>query len=352
MGVSYTEAEQQLGTAVAQIFDSDPTVRAVGIGRHESGFGYRAVRNAAALFPLGGVINAFAALDVAHTIPAQVANIPVSVVDAPGEVRSLVLIPDTGLATPAIATTVPEVGAFRPLVAGLQIENFDDDTRQRTAGKLQPGFLIVGTLGCFVKLANGKTAILSNNHVVAAENHGKKNKDQIYQPGSIQANPTLDVAQLTTFKKIVPSPGGLQPPAAGVTLNEIDAGIAVLAAGAAFQQGYLPSRQLVTPHGTARASVGDRVFKVGRTTGLTRGTVTSVATVVGPVPYRDGASWFQSSIEIEGLNGTLFSDHGDSGSAIVRESGEIVGLLYAGNGQQTYACPIDAVFKFFKCSLA
>ena len=73
--------------------------------------------------------------------------------------------------------------------------------------------------------------------------------------------------------------------------------------------------------------------------------------MVGPIPYAAGPSWFRTSITIEGLNGTMFSDHGDSGSAIVRTNGEIVGVLYAGNGQQTYACPIDAVFSALKCTL-
>jgi hypothetical protein len=48
----------------------------------------------------------------------------------------------------------------------------------------------------------------------------------------------------------------------------------------------------------------------------------------------------------------MFSDHGDSGSAILLDSGEVVGLLYAGNGQRTYACPIDAVLQAFGCALA
>ena len=55
---------------------------------------------------------------------------------------------------------------------------------------------------------------------------------------------------------------------------------------------------------------------------------------------------------IEGDNGTLFSDHGDSGSAIIKTNGEVVGLLYAGNGTQTYACPIDKVLTALSCSLA
>jgi hypothetical protein len=54
---------------------------------------------------------------------------------------------------------------------------------------------------------------------------------------------------------------------------------------------------------------------------------------------------------IEGDNGTMFSDHGDSGSAIVRADGKVLGILYAGNGVQTYACPIDTVLSELKCTL-
>jgi hypothetical protein len=119
-----------------------------------------------------------------------------------------------------------------------------------------------------------------------------------------------------------------------------------------FKQGYLPFRNLVAPSATAKARIGDRVFKVGRTTGLTHGEVTDVATVVGPVPYDPGPCWFRRSLTIEGLNGTQFSDKGDSGSAIVRTNGEIVGILYAGNGAQTFACPIDTCLQNLKCTLA
>ena len=47
----------------------------------------------------------------------------------------------------------------------------------------------------------------------------------------------------------------------------------------------------------------------------------------------------------------MFSDHGDSGSAILSTTGEVIGLLYAGNGTQTYACPIQAVLTALNCSL-
>jgi hypothetical protein len=89
-----------------------------------------------------------------------------------------------------------------------------------------------------------------------------------------------------------------------------------------------------------------------RTTGLTFGTVTDVATVVGPVAYAPGECWFRRSIVVEGVDGTLFSDHGDSGSAVLTSTGQLIGLLYAGNGQQTYICPIDEVLRSLNCALA
>jgi Trypsin len=147
------------------------------------------------------------------------------------------------------------------------------------------------------------------------------------------------------------SPPGTTPRTGLVVFNEIDAGVAELDQGLSFGQGYLPFRRLIAPSATATARVGDRVFKVGRTTGLTHGEVTDVATVVGPIPYDLGPCWFRRSITIEGLNGTQFSDKGDSGSAIVRTNGELVGILYAGNGKETYACPIEAVFRELNCTL-
>lgn len=73
--------------------------------------------------------------------------------------------------------------------------------------------------------------------------------------------------------------------------------------------------------------------------------------VVGPIGYAPGPCWFRQQIEITGDNGSMFSDHGDSGSAILSTTGEVVGLLYAGNGTHTYACPIQTVLTALSCAL-
>jgi hypothetical protein len=339
-GVSFEAARERLEDVAARLFGSDPRVRSVGISRHGSGYGYRAVRNSAALLPLSTNV-----VDLGD----QVAGIPVRFTDTPAELQSLLLVADSGPSSPAAASLVPEVHRHRPLVCGLQIQNFDDDDRQ---GLFAQGLIAIGTLGCFVTLRDGSPGLVSNNHVIAGENRGRRGQDRILQPGSSVHRPDDQIGRLEDFVSLLPSAHGDTFANGRATLNEVDAAIARLDAEVEFQLGYLPSRKLLAPNGIARARVGDRVFKVGRTTGLTFGEVVEVATIVGPVPYDTGPAWFRRSLTIEGLNGTQFSDRGDSGSAILRTNGEVVGLLYAGNGQQTYACPIGDTLAELGCALA
>ncbi len=154
MGVEFNRAAEQIHSAAANIFSSDPRVRSLGIGRHESGFGYIAVRNASLVVPEAAEIR----------IAADFQNIPVAFLDSHRDPESLVKVPHSGPGSPTVASLVPVQARSRALVCGLQTENFDDD--QRT-GVIAGGHLIVGTLGCFVNLAAGVKAILSNNHVVA-----------------------------------------------------------------------------------------------------------------------------------------------------------------------------------------
>jgi hypothetical protein len=338
MGVSFEQALENVENAAMRIFEADPTVRSVGVSRHQDSFGFRAVRNAAIPLPL-----AAGRPEITHF-----KDIPVAFADTFGELESLVMVPGKGPASPAAASLIPEVRRHRPLVCGLQIQNFDDDGRQ---GVFEKGFIIIGTLGCFVRLNDDRIAVLSNNHVVAGENKGVRNEDRILQPGRTDFDIDDQIAVLTDFVKLETSPPGLPPGSPLVNFNLVDAGVAALVEDTGFTQGYLLSRNLVAPTGTARARVGDRVFKVGRTTGLTFGEVKDVATIVGPVPYEPGQCWFRRSLTIEGLNGSQFSDRGDSGSAIVRTNGQVLGILYAGNGVQTYACPIETVLNELNCSL-
>ena len=340
MGKSMQDCESVLSKAVEDLFDADPQIQAVGIARHEGAFGFKAIKNAAKILPSSG-------RSAAHRMPRTIKSVPVTIETVTADISH-----QGPIAHPLAASFIPEQNSQTPLVCGLQIQNVDDDTRQRAAGKLGANLIVIGTLGCFVVQGDGKTAILSNNHVLAGENRGLNGQDRILHPGSLAFVAIQHVATLTNFVALVPSPNNARPALGNVHFNDVDAAIATLEDTVAFSQSYLPSRGLPSPHGIAAAKVGDRVFKVGRTTGLTNGTITAIGTVVGPIPYDPGPCWFHQQIEIVGDHGTMFSDHGDSGSAIVSTTGEVIGLLYAGNGTQTYACPIQAVLTALNCTLA
>jgi hypothetical protein len=174
----------------------------------------------------------------------------------------------------------------------------------------------------------------------------------VLQPGGLSFQAKDRIATLTDFVDLQFSPAGASPKEGTAILNEVDVGIAALDSSISFVQGYLPFRGLIAPQATASARPGDRVFKVGRTTGFTVGEVTDVGTIVGPVHYGPGPCWFHRSIVVEGLDGTLFSDRGDSGALVVRTNGEAIGIVFAGNSQQTYACPIETALDSLRCALA
>ena len=343
MGVSHNKALSNFDVAVKRLYASDARVHAVGITRHGRGYGYRVVRNARKI-----VASAAALIQ-----PDDVNNIPVVYADAPNDARSLIRrIVHSGPASALDLALIPEQQFARPLVCGLQIQNFDDDVRQ---GAPQQGFIVIGSLGCLVRLDGDSTHsyILSNNHVVAGENRGLKGQDHIFQQGSSVFDTSQFTATLRDFVQLQFSTFGATFEDGTAILNDVDAGIARVEPGIANSNGFLSVRTgLLPPAGTAEPKSQDRVFKVGRTTGLTRGRITSFPAVVGPVDYDGKPVWFRNSLEIEGDDGASFSDRGDSGSIIIKEAtGEVVGLLYAGNGQQTYACPINLVLSSLNCSI-
>ena len=296
MGVPFEVAEKGLFEAVNELFANDFRVRAVGITRHEKAFGYRVVRNIA--LPV--------AFRAAPSLGA-VNGVPVTYADALDETRAHVRIPIPPPVV-ALATGTPaEQGQHRPLVCGLQIQNFDDDVR---TGVIEHGGIVIGTLGCFVRSEETSLVnLLSNNHVIAGENRGVKAADRILQPGSGTFVVAQHVATLTDFVPLSWSPLGAHPTLGTVVWNDVDAAIAEVetAAGIGWQNEFLPVNGLPGLAGTDSVAVGDDIFKVGRTTGLTRGTVTSIATVVGPVGYGAQQAWFRNSIEIVGTDTGPFS---------------------------------------------
>jgi len=194
------------------------------------------------------------------------------------------------------------------------------------------GFVMAGTLGCLV--TDGKKRfILSNNHVLANEN-ALPLGSPIFQPGLLDGgNASGDrVAKLSKFVTIKPVPAG----------NTVDCAIAAINKLSIASPLILPSVGALGSVVPAAAKVGMAVHKHGRTTGYTRGKVIDIAADVN-VTYDFGVARFMNQIIIVGSGGS-FSDAGDSGSLIVRRTGNrATGLLFAGSSTHTIANHITDV---------
>jgi hypothetical protein len=209
-----------------------------------------------------------------------------------------------------------------------------------------------GTLGAFVE-RSGVISILSNNHVLANEDRAAAG-DAILQRAKFDggARRSEQVARLSHWVRLKRRGSNL-----------VDAAIATLDAGVEHDADLLKglvdgSDRRLRGVGQHPVDEGDFVYKLGRTTGPTRGRVTAFDLDNVVVNYDVGNRRFDGQIEIEGTSIGPFSDGGDSGSIIVSSRMEAVGLLFAGSdagGQNgaglTYANPIHEVLFALKASL-
>jgi hypothetical protein len=200
-----------------------------------------------------------------------------------------------------------------------------------------------GTLGAFVKdRQTGKLQILSNNHVLAAENQGKIG-DDILQPGKYDngVNPKDAIARLTRFVPIDFSGA-----------NSVDGAISDLTDTSQFDARSLDRRGKLAGGGTAPLTYAEKVYKVGRTTGLTEGVVTAVEVDNISVTYDQSTATFDSQIEVRSTGNNSFAAGGDSGSLVFDERNLAIGLIFGGTLQEgsgssglVYVNPLDTVLN-------
>jgi len=212
----------------------------------------------------------------------------------------------------------------RPLRIGCSVSHFD---------------VTAGTIGCFVaNLAEDDHTVLllSNNHVLANENRGKKG-DAILQPGiaDLGVNPTDAIGSLERFVRLQKN-----------APNVIDAAVAVLASGF-HPNPVITGVGKISGLNDADLSEGRFVSKAGRTTGLTKGKISAFEVDDVVVGYDMGNLKFDNVTEIEGYEDEPFAQGGDSGSLVVNESNQALGLVFAtsdlggGNGKGlTYVNPL------------
>lgn len=93
------------------------------------------------------------------------------------------------------------------------------------------------------------------------------------------------------------------------------------------------------------------VRKRGRTTGLTAGTLRAVdvdgeigiTEDSGPPVKRLFHRDYRGALRVQSSTADPFSDHGDSGSAVVDSTGKVIGILFGGGSAFSLVTPIDTI---------
>lgn len=262
-------------------------------------------------------------------------------------------VPTDVIETGLIRAFQAPTGRFRPAPGGVSIGHKD---------------ITAGTLGCWVR-RNGQWMILSNNHVLANSNEANIG-DAILQPGPHDGgkNPDDQIAVLEDFVPIELTglPSGCS--IAGGLVSFLNGIAGMLGSGTRLQAVQAQAGENLVDAAIARplreedikaeilnigaiqgmgvADLGMAIKKMGRTTGYTEDEIQQVDVTVN-VQYGGGRiAQFKDQL----MAGAM-SQGGDSGSAVLSDQNQLVGLLFAGSEQSTIINRIENVFSALNLSL-
>ena len=218
---------------------------------------------------------------------------------------------------------------------------------------LANGFCCGGTLGSLVRIGSTQY-ILSNYHVFEADivpgGNGRiaQNGDPIIQPGLIDVNCSGANAQ----------PVGTLVKRSSLPNSNVDCSTAQVVSGMVRTDGAILEIGTISSS-TVSATLNQAVKKSGRTTGLTRSSVSGLNATIS-VTYDNecagGTAFtktFTGQIVITNRH-SKFLNSGDSGSLMVEDvatNPRAVGLLFAGSNTSAIANPIGQVLSFLGATM-
>ncbi len=296
-------------------------------------------------------------------------------VDEEGEVALVVYVNQRGKAMAEVVRALPKAIRGAPVVVELT-EPFRAQRRVKTPSvevshtapqappiqlgtsggwgyDLANGYCCGGTLGALVEI-DGVRHVLSNYHVFEADivpggnNDTATEEDPILQPGLMDVGCSAGGAQAVA--NLVMS--------ASLPEGNVDAAVARVVPGMVSPDGAVLEVGVLSAT-TADAFLRQKVKKSGRTTGLTRSTVSALNATVS-VDYDDecagGTAFtkvFTGQTVVKNRDGSFLAG-GDSGAVLVEDTAtnpRAVGLLYAGSSTLAVANPIDDVLTFFGATM-
>jgi hypothetical protein len=216
---------------------------------------------------------------------------------------------------------------------------------------LANGYCCGGTLGSLVKIGTTQY-ILSNYHVFRSDivsggnSRVATNGDPIIQPGLIDVSCNAANAQnVATLAGSASLPG-----------SNVDCAIAQVISGMVSTTGAILEVGTISAT-TQTASLNMKVKKSGRTSGLTRTTVSGINGTVS-IQYENecagGVAFTKTFTGQIILKGGRFIQSGDSGSLMVQDvttNPKAVGLCFAGSSSNGIANPISQVLSFLGATM-
>jgi len=195
--------------------------------------------------------------------------------------------------------------------------------------------ITVGTLGMLLEYSEGpnvgKAFLLSNNHVLAANNLASLG-DDITQPGKHDSGLVGQDTIAHLYRWVPLSASGF---------NYVDCAIAEVKGGHNWSRYVSPHiTHIGVPEDPINPAVGTFVEKVGRTTGRTQGEIVSTDVDIN-IDYPMGRLKF-----IDQIRTTNMSRGGDSGSCLIKKgTRKPIGLLFAGSNAASYYNPLPDVLS-------
>jgi hypothetical protein len=218
---------------------------------------------------------------------------------------------------------------------------------------LANGYCCGGTLGSLIQ-KGGKQYILSNYHVLEADivsggnNRVATTGDPVIQPGLIDISCNINNSQTVASLVVTNSLPG----------SNVDAAIAEVIPGMVRTDGSILEIGTISSSTTA-AVINKAVKKSGRTTGLTRSSISGLNATVN-ITYDNecaGGTAFTKTFTgqiVVANRGSKFLAGGDSGSLMVEDittKPKAIGLLFAGSSLSGIANPIGEVLSFFGATM-
>jgi hypothetical protein len=214
----------------------------------------------------------------------------------------------------------------RPVAGGFSLSHYDFPVGTMTVGVLDQ--------------IEGWPCMLSCNHVLARLNHGYRG-DAVVQPALADGGCYPMEALGALLRYVHVNMDG--------TPNVVDAAIAACLPGEVTNHvhGLGP---IVESAGPWTISPGDIVTKVGRTTGLTQGTVFAVDATVNPnyapLGFKNETVLFVDQIMVD-----IRCGMGDSGSLLVDSRNRAIGMLFGGTKNHTWFNPFTYVARLLRIGL-